>query len=184
MKRITNYLLMNIKKVLAKLVLILVIGSSIALPLVSFAAVNSTGGNVSYSTPSLWPTGFWGPIVWCTGNYLPGAQGHQVSGPKGPPAACNNLCDLIGTVVNVIYLAISIAIFIIAPIILVVGGVMIMLAGANPGMLENGKKALMSAVIGLIIVLCSYLIVNTVLWALNITAVGGFNGNPSTCQIQ
>ena len=156
--------------------LILIIGMSAVLPAISFAS----SGGTSYSTPSLWPTGFWGPIVWCTGNYLPNPQ--YVANTH--PASCTNLCDLIGTVLNVVYLAMSIAIFIIAPITLVAGGVMIMLAGANPGMLENGKKMLTGAVIGLIIVLCSYLIVNTVLSVLNVTAVGGFNGNPSTCQIQ
>jgi hypothetical protein len=68
----------------------------------------------------------------------------------------------------------SIAIFILAPIMVVVGGVMILMAGANPGMLESGKKAITAAVVGLIIVLCAYLIVNTFITVLSITGVGGF----------
>ncbi len=163
---------MDIKKTFAKIVLILLIGSSIALPLVSFASVNN-----SYKVPSLWPTGFWGPIVWCTGNYIPGAT--QI----GSPDTCNNLCDLIGTFLNVIYLIMSIAIFIIAPIGVVWGGILIMFSGANPGTLESGKKILLGTVIGIIIVLCAYLIVNTVLAVLNVTSVGSFNGNSGTCQV-
>jgi hypothetical protein len=174
---------MNIKKTAAKLLLILLIGSSAALPMVSFAAQNQSGGAVSYSAPSLWPTGFWGPIVWCTGDYLSGTGNNQINGPGGQPPACSNLCDLVGTFINIIYLAMSIAIFIIAPISVAVGGIMIMFSGANPGLLEQGKKVLTGAVIGLAIVLCSYLIVNTVLWAFNITAIGGFNGNASACSI-
>jgi hypothetical protein len=171
---------MNTKNILAKTLLVFIIGTSIILPMVSFAA---SGTNATYKTPSLWPTGFWGPIVWCTGDYLTGAANNQVAGSSGAVPACTNLCDLVGTFINIIYLAMSIAIFIIAPILFVWGGVTIMFAGANPGSLETGKKILMGALIGLAIVLCSYLIVNTVLSVLNITAVGGFNGNASACTI-
>jgi hypothetical protein len=76
----------------------------------------------------------------------------------------------------------SIAIFIIAPICIIVGGIMILMGGANPGMLESGKKALTGTIIGLVIVLCSYLIVNTALTVLNLTNVGGFSS--SSCVIQ
>jgi len=150
------------------------------LPMVSFAA---SGTNATYKTPPLWPTGFWGPIVWCTGDYLTGKANNQVAGPNGAVPACTNLCDLVGTFINIIYLALSIAIFIITPILFVWGGIMIMFSGANPGTLETGKKILLGTVIGLAIVLCSYLLVNTALSVLNITSVGGFNGNASTCTI-
>jgi hypothetical protein len=175
------------KNALAKILLVLLIGSSLALPIFSFAAQNQSGGAVSYSTPSLWPSGYWGPIVWCTGDYLTNTgttQGNnQLTVNGGQPPACSNLCDLVGTFINAIYLLRSIAIFIAAPITVLVGGIMIMFAGANPGMLENGKKILTGAAIGLTIVLCSYLIVNTVLLALNVTQVGGFNGNPGVCAV-
>lgn len=176
---------MLLKKNLAKLLLILVIGASIVLPVVAFAAQTQSGATAKYSAPSLWPTGFWGPIVWCTGSFIatqnptnptPGTSGQT-------PPTCTNLCDLVGTFVNVIYLALSIAIFIIAPLSIVVGGLMIMLAGANPEMLGRGKNVLKSAVVGLVLVLCSYLIVNTVISIFHITTIGGFGGNPSACSI-
>ena len=74
----------------------------------------------------------------------------------------------------------SIAIFIIAPIMVVVGGVMILMAGANPGMLETGRKAITAAVVGLVIVLCAYLIVNTFITVLSVTGIGGFGNNSCT----
>lgn len=150
------------KKNAATLLFILIVGSSVALPLVASA----------YTAPNLWgnPPGFWGPLVSCTGNYL--------SGSGATP--CTNLCDLINTFVNIVYFLISIALFIIAPLSFAVGGIMIMFAGANPGMLESGKKVLTGAVIGVVIVLCSYLIVATVLKVLNITSVGGFGGAACT----
>jgi hypothetical protein len=176
---------MKIKNTLAKILLVFIISISVIMPIISFAA-QSGNSTVSYSAPSLWPKGFWGPIVWCTGSSMPSANPtpSPTPGTAGQtPPTCNNLCDLIGVFINIVYLLMSIAIFAVAPISVVTGGVMIMLAGANPGMLENGKKVLTGAVIGLIIVLCSYLIVNTVLWALSIVSVGGFNGNSFTCSI-
>ena len=168
---------MNIKNTVAKILLVFIVASLVAIPALSFAS----SGGTAYKVPSLWPTGFWGPIVWCTGDYLGNTQ---VALPSGQPAACTNLCDLVGTVINVIYLLMSIAIFFIAPILMVWGGVTMMFAGANPGMLETGKKILTGTVIGIAIVLCSYLLINTVLGALKVTAIGGFNGNSNTCSIQ
>ncbi len=155
-------------------------------PFASFAAQNQSGGNVSYSTPSLWPTGFWGPIVWCTGSSI--ATGNPAVSPTPNtagqiPPTCTNLCDFIGTFINAVYLLFSIGIFILTPVLLVWGGVMIMNAGANPGMLETGKKILTGTVIGIAIILCAYLLVSTILSILSVTSVGGFNGNSASCSI-
>jgi len=165
------------KNIFAKVMLVITMGSSVLLPVAAFASVNN-----SYTTPPLWPAGFWGPIVWCTGNYIPGATQVPLGGAKMPDT-CNNLCDLIGTFINVVYLLMSIAIFIITPIGVVWGGIMIMFSGANPGTLETGKKILLGMVIGIFIVLGAYLIVNTALAVLNVTTVGSFNGNPGTCKV-
>jgi hypothetical protein len=159
------------KKTLAKITLVFIVGSSLMLPIVVAA---STGG--TYSTPSLWPTGFWGPLVSCTGNYIPNATNSDGS----PVNACQNLCDLIGTFINIIIFGMSIAIFIVMPISFLVGAIMIMVSGANPGLLQSGKKVLWGVVIGLAIVLCSYLIVNTFVTVLGITGIGGFGTSACT----
>lgn len=176
---------MSLKKNLAKILLVLVIGASVVLPVAAFAAQTQNGGNAAYTSPSLWPTGFWGPIVWCTGSFIasPNPTNPTPGTSNQTPPTCTNLCDFVGTFVNIIYLALSIAIFIIAPLSIVVGGIMIMVAGANPEMLGHGKNVLKSAVVGLVLVLCSYLVVNTVIKIFNITSIGGFNGNASACSI-
>lgn len=156
------------KNLVAKVLMLLIVGSSLVLPVV--ASASSSG---QYTNPSLWPTGFWAPngLVSCTGNYIPGSGANS----------CTNLCDLIGTIINIIYFAMSIAIFIVAPIMFVVGSIMVMVSGANPEMLGRGKKVLLSTVIGLVIVLCAYLVVATIISVLGINGVGGF-GN-AICNV-
>ncbi len=158
------------KNTAAKILFIAILGSSAALPLVASA----------WSTPNLWgtPPGFWGPLISCTGIYV----GAPATNPNGTPAAppCTSLCDLIDTAINITYFGMSLALFIIAPVMVVVGAVMIMLAGANPGMLESAKKTLTATVIGIFIVLGAYLIVNTTITLLGIGGVGGFGNNSCT----
>jgi hypothetical protein len=157
------------KTLLAKIALIVIVGGSVLLPIIAIA---STSG--SYTSPSLWPTGFWGPLLSCTGNY-------PIGSTTGSGNYCTNLCDLIGTFINVVYFVMSIGIFIITPIMLVVGSIMLMVSGANPEMLGTGKKVLTSTVIGIAIILCSYLIVVTVVKTLGITGIGGFG--TSACNV-
>ena len=157
---------MNMKHNAAKLLFILIIGSSVVLPLVAQA----------YTTPSLWPTGYWGAggLVSCTGNYLTGA------GATAGATPCTSLCDLINTFINIVYFLMSIAIFIITPILFVWGGIMIMISSGDPGRLETGKKILTGTIIGLAIVLCAYLLISTVLKVLGVTSIGGFGGAACT----
>jgi uncharacterized membrane protein YgcG len=122
-------------------------------------------------------TGYWGPLVSCTGNY----DSSTTVMPGAPSNACTSVCDLIGTFINVTYFAMSAALFILAPVLFVVGGIMFLMSGANPGMLEKAKKTLTSTLIGLLIVLCSYLLIYTFVKALNITGIGGFG--TSACSV-
>jgi hypothetical protein len=154
------------KDTAAKILLIAIIGSSLALPFVASA----------WTTPNIWgtPPGFWGPLVSCTGYYSSSVATFNNSGNLPP---CTSLCDLIDTAINVIYFGMTLALFVIAPVVIVIGAIMIMLGGANPEMLAKGKKAIVGAVIGIAIVLCAYLIVNTVITVLNISGIGGFGNN-------
>jgi len=110
----------------------------------------------------------------------------NVSTLSGPLLSCLNgtcqsLCDLVCTATNVIYFGIAFVIWIIIPLMLVIGGIMYMMGGANPGLLETAKKAIWGAVIGAIIVLCAYILILTFVQFLNITKIGGF-GTPA-CTI-
>jgi hypothetical protein len=132
------------------------------------------------SLPDVWsPASIKGPLVTCQGNlYLP-----DMTTPN--PKACQNLCDLIFTIETDIYIGIAFVIWIILPIMFVVGGIMYMMGGANPGLLQTAKKTLWGAVIGAIIVLCAYLLISTLVRFMVISNVGGFSSNtPSTCPLQ
>lgn len=146
-----------VKKIFLIATLATIVLSVIALPVVAQAQ----------TAPNIWPAGYWGPILSCTGDYT----GTTNATP------CVNLCNLVQTIINILYFGISIAIFIVAPILFIVGAIMIMLAGASPELLSRGKKTLTGTFIGLILVLSSYLIVSTIVTVLHISNVGGFSSN-------
>ncbi len=144
----------------AKLAYAIPIFVIIAVPYVAFAAIHS----------NVWdPNILKGPLVTCTGD-----------GSNGVP--CQNLCDLIGTAANVIYFGIGVVIWIVAPIMIAWSGIRLMLSRGNPEGASGAKKMITSVVIGLLIVLCAYLIVATFVSVLGISGVGGFGSG--TCVVQ
>jgi hypothetical protein len=71
------------------------------------------------------------------------------------------ICHL-GIVINkLIKYAVQFA-FVAATIATLIGGGYIMFGGSNPGYLETGKKAIYGAVIGLIIILSAWIVVDTI----------------------
>ncbi len=158
-----------------KIILALLAAAALLVPYAPALAAST------WTQPQLWPTGYWGQggLLSCTGNpYTFDASG--VPQPH-PGTTCTNLCDLVKTAINIIYFAMTICIFALAPIFAVAGGVMIMLAGPNPEMLSKAKKLLTGTVIGIALILGSYLIINTFVQAIGITGVGGFFGGGSIC---
>lgn len=89
---------------------------------------------------------FWGPLVACDGD------------------VCESLCDLTDLAQRLIYFGLTILTVVIAPIMLVLGGGMILMAGGSTSRLESGKKILKGAVIGVTLGLLSFTIVATFLW--------------------
>ncbi|HVN26583.1 MAG TPA: pilin [Candidatus Paceibacterota bacterium] len=120
---------------------IILFASVVALAVVPLFARADNASGIPY-----WANG---GLLSCTGNYVNGAH------------PCTSVCDLIQTIVNVIYFGITICLFVLAPIFFTIGGVMLMVSGANPEMMSRGKGILLNTVIGVVIVLCSYLIVFT-----------------------
>jgi Type IV secretion system pilin len=143
----------------------------VVFPSVLLVALASTTNNV-------WDVSILaGPLVTCTGT-------------GGGVPACQSLCDLVATVIHVVYFGIAVVIWIVTPIMFALSGIRFMMAGANPaqptkedpGARAKAKKMLTGTVIGLVIVLCAYLIVFTFVTVLNISGVGGFSA--STCTVQ
>lgn len=130
------------------------------------------------SLPDVWsPASIKGPLVTCTGSFYKS----DMTTPN--PNACQNLCDLVFTIETDIYIGIAFVIWIILPIMFVIGGIMYMMGGANPNLLTTAKSTLKGAVIGAIIVLCAYLLIATFVKFLNITGIGGFGGKDCPMQV-
>ncbi len=95
--------------------------------------------------------------------------------PSKPLVPCTTnctACDLLVLGQNIID-AINFAAVLIAVGLIVWGGVVLLTSGGNTNAVKNGKNIMTSALIGLAIVLCAWLIVNTALWLLN-------GGDPGT----
>ena len=88
-----------------------------------------------------------GPLVQC--------------GTKANPNPCT-LCDIFKLVKTIIDF-ISYGLFILAPIFIVYGGIMILLAGAKPSNVDTGKSIIKNAIIGVIIALLAWTVINVIL---------------------
>ncbi len=151
------------------------------LPALSFAATQI----------NLFPTGFWGPLVSCSGAVkVFDASGNATDNPN----ACTSLCDLIDTFLRLIYFGMTVALFILTPVFFAWGGLTILVAGGDPGKLGEGKKILTGTLVGIMIVLGAFLIVSTFVKFLGVAnnpATGkpfipGFDSsvNAFTCQVR
>ncbi len=148
---------------------------SATLPSAVFAANSGVKSNVFL------PTILDGPLLICVG--APNGSG-AASGAVS--SVCNNLCDLVAQIANIIYYMIGVVIWIVTPILVAVGGIMIMLGGANPEMVGRGKKTITGAVWGIVIVLLAWLIVFVFVHAFGNLSnyVNGFNGSGGTFSCQ
>jgi hypothetical protein len=116
----------------------------------------------AYTTPTIpyWATN---GLISCTGN---GANGTNT---------CSSLGDLVDTAINIIYFGITIALLVIMPIMFAWGGLMYMFSRGKPEGISKATGILTGALIGLLIVLCAWLIINTFANVLGIqNYIGGF----------
>ena len=103
---------------------------------------------------SIWPTGYWGPLVACGGNI------------------CTSLCDLLELGQRLTAFGITIVVFIIGPIMFVYGGMKLIMAGGAEEKIKSGRKTILDAVIGMAVALCTWLILSTFLWGIGLIASG------------
>lgn len=129
--------------------LLLTIGGSF-LPLVTHAV----------NMPSIWPTGYWGDkdtgLLGCSGlTKLP--DGTTILGD----CSTKGFCGIVQVVLNLISFGISIAFFVLLPIFFTWGGVVILTSQGNPGKVGEGKKILTGTLVGALLSLGGYLILQT-----------------------
>jgi hypothetical protein len=90
--------------------------------------------------------------------------------PCGVTCSCTiaNFFAMLARIYNFIVLQIATPLAVIA---ITIGGIFMMASAGNPSLFGKGKQILIVAIIGLVLVFCSYLIVNSILgWI-------GFKGN-------
>ena len=105
------------------------------------------------------------------------------SGSGLPFASCTGVncttCDLFETGQRVIYFIMTLALFVFGPIMVTIGGIMMLISGGNEERFSGGKKMATGAVIGILIALAAFLIVNTLL-ATIAKQITGFSGSGFT----
>jgi hypothetical protein len=99
---------------------------------------------------------YWGPLLSCTGN-----DPSVTKIDSGGLQTCHSICDLLSTAQRIMYFAITISLFILAPIMFLWGGIMIMISAGSAEKVGAANKMLMSTVVGVLIVLFAFVIVNT-----------------------
>lgn len=114
---------------------------------------------------------FWGPLVPCgPGSKLPNGQ--------AGPSQCSIGC-LFTLGQNLIAFGITLATFILGPIAFVIGGFFIVTAGGSPDRLQKGKQTVTFAIIGIVIALASFVIINTFMWVIGASTLQGKVNNES-----
>lgn len=81
--------------------------------------------------------------------------------------ACT-FCDFFVLINNIIKFVMTRIVPVIAVLMLVIGGVFFFFAGASPNALNTAKGIITSVVIGLVIIFCAWVIVNTVITKIGI----------------
>jgi hypothetical protein len=99
-----------------------------------------------------------GPIVQC------GGTGQSACG-------ISDFFSMLGRIYSFIVLDIATPLAVIA---LIIGGILMMISAGNPNLAGTGKKILYTAIIGLVLVFCSWLIIDFILKAI------GYSGNWSS----
>lgn len=122
---------------------------------------------------------FFIPLITSASVFWDWSQSIVPCGPGTAIPVCG-LCNLFSLGQNLISFGFTLVVEVLAPVAIVIGGFYVLTAGDSPNRLEQGKKTIIYAIIGIIIALASFVIVNTFMWVLGATTIQGtyknFNG--------
>ena len=100
-------------------------------------------------------TPYFGPIVSCVG-------GEPITGDDGKTIpTCTSLCDIFATIQNALRLGVTIAIYIMVPIYVAFSAYKIAVSGVSGDKIAEARKILREVVIGIVLIIASFAIVNT-----------------------
>jgi len=83
--------------------------------------------------------------------------------PCGTPGCPCQFCHIFVLLNNIIKFVMFKLVLVVAALMLIVGGIMYFFAGASPQALSQAKSIITSVAIGLAIIFCAWIIINTVL---------------------
>jgi hypothetical protein len=133
----------------------------------------------AHAQVSLFPDGYWGPLTSCVGS----ADQLPSPNPTGVKV-CDSTCDFFSTSQRIIYFFMSLTLFVLGPVMIVAGGIMILISAGSSERLGTGKKMITGAVIGILITLGAFVIINTFLWALiELPKSAGIGGTTPTVTL-
>jgi len=101
---------------------------------------------------------YWGPIMSCNTEKLIEGGG-KWNGAYCDP--CSSFCDLLATGQNALFFAITLALFGAAPLLFLISGVFYVISRGNPQKIQKAKDMFFNVVKGIVIILLSFIIVNT-----------------------
>lgn len=143
--------------------ILFVVSVALFVPQTTFA---ETVNQCKVETPQFLPAGYWGqnpPL-------LPCGVTDPDTGEKVDCLQCG-LCGLLMLGQRIIYLMLSLLFFVVAPIRFIWGGFLILVSRGSSETVNQGRKMIYHTVIGLMIGLGAFLIVQTFLWLLG--SLGG-----------
>jgi hypothetical protein len=107
---------------------------------------------------------YWGPIMSCNTEKMSETVGNidKTSGWLGAYSdPCSSFCDLLATGQNALFFAITLALFGAAPLLFLISGVFYVISRGNPQKIQKAKDMFFNVVKGIVIILLSFIIVNT-----------------------
>ena len=123
-----------------------------------------------------------GPLVVCGGNYAGGSTANL--------PLCSNLCDLVAEFIQIVYFIMGVALWIILPISFAIGGIMFLVSRGNSGETSKARAWLTNSIIGLVVMLCAWLILSVFVSFFNLSKFipffsggGGFCINPPAAPV-
>jgi hypothetical protein len=104
---------------------------------------------------------YWGPIMSCNTEKLSETV-DETSGWLGAYAdPCSSFCDLLATGQNALFFGITLALFGAAPLLFVIIGIYYVISRGNVEKTKKAKDMFFNVVKGIVIILLSFIIVNT-----------------------
>jgi len=126
-------------------------------------------------------TGLAAVFLFSAGSVLAICEGPIV--PCGGDNPCQ-FCHIFVLIANIVNYVLTCLVPIVAGLMIIIGGLYLLAAGASPETLGKAKSVITAAVIGLVIIFLAWVFLNTLLTYMGIAEWTGLLDNPNTPQVE